>query len=145
MRGDYRMAVEQLRYFAGLALALRGESVPTPDPGSIDFTLRDPYGVVARIVPFNHPFMFAASKLGAPLVAGNTVVLKPSQHTSLSALRLGELCAEIFPPGVVNVITGRGSEIGDHLVAHPKVARIAFTGSVEVGLRIQREAARQRV
>jgi betaine-aldehyde dehydrogenase len=145
MRGDYRMAVDQLRYFAGLALALRGESVPTPDAGSFDFTLREPYGVVARIVPFNHPFMFAASKLAAPLVAGNTVVLKPSQHTSLSALRLGELCADIFPPGVVNVITGRGSEVGDHLVAHPRVARVAFTGSVEVGLRIQREAARHRI
>ena len=145
MRGDYRMAVEQLRYFAGLALALRGETIPTPDRGSFDFTLRDPYGVVARIVPFNHPFMFAASKLGAPLVAGNTVVLKPSQHTSLSALRLGELCAQIFPAGVVNVISGRGSVVGDHLVAHPKVSRIAFTGSVEVGLGIQRQAARDHI
>lgn len=145
MRGDYRMAVEQLRYFAGLALALRGESIPTPDSASFDFTVREPFGVVARIVPFNHPFMFAASKLGAPLVAGNTVVLKPSQHTSLSALRLGELCAEIFPPGVVNVISGRGSEVGDRLVAHPKVARVAFTGSVEVGLRIQRQAAADHV
>ena len=141
MRGDYRMAVEQLRYFAGLALAVRGESIPTPERGSFDFTLREPYGVVARIVPFNHPFMFAASKLGAPLVAGNTVVLKPSQHTSLSALRLGELCAEVFAPGVVNVISGRGSVVGDHLVGHPKVRRIAFTGSVEVGLGIQRRAA----
>ena len=141
MRGDYRMAVEQLRYFAGLVLALRGESIPTPDRGSFDFTLREPYGVVARIVPFNHPFMFAASKLGAPLVAGNTVVLKPSQHTSLSALRLGELCADIFPHGVVNIISGRGSTVGDHLVSHLKVSRIAFTGSVEVGLGIQRRAA----
>lgn len=145
MRGDYRMAVEQLRYFAGLALALRGETIPTPDRGSFDFTIRDPYGVVARIVPFNHPFMFAASKLGAPLVAGNTVVLKPSQHTSLSALRLGELCAEIFPPGVVNVISGRGSVVGDRLVSHPKVSRIAFTGSVEVGLGIQRQAASEHI
>ncbi len=145
MRGDYRLAVEQLHYFAGLALALRGESVPTPEPGSFDFTLREPYGVVARIVPFNHPFMFAASKLGAPLVAGNTVVLKPSQHTSLSALRLGELCAAIFPPGVVNVLSGRGSVVGDRLVGHPKVSRIAFTGSVEVGLGIQRQAATHHV
>jgi acyl-CoA reductase-like NAD-dependent aldehyde dehydrogenase len=141
MRGDYRLAVEQLRYFAGLALALRGESIPTPERGSFDFSLRGPYGVVARIIPFNHPLMFAASKLGAPLVAGNTIVLKPSQHTSLSALRLGEICAGIFPPGVVNIISGRGSVIGDHLVSHPKVRRIAFTGSVEIGLSIQRQAA----
>src|SRR5215813_14108190 len=145
MRGDYRMAVEQLRYFAGLALALRGESIPTPECGSFDFTLREPYGVVARIVPFNHPFMFAASKLGAPLVAGNTVVLKPSQHTSLSALRLGELCAEVLPPGVVNVISGRGSVCGERLAVHPDVPRIAFTGSVEVGRRIQQQAASERI
>ena len=141
MRGDYKMAVDQLRYFAGLALALRGETVPTPERDSLDFTLREPFGVVGRIVPFNHPLMFAASKLGAPLVAGNTVVLKPSQHTSLSALRLGELCAEVLPPGVVNVVSGLGSAIGDHLVSHPKVPRIAFTGSVEVGRRIQQHAS----
>jgi acyl-CoA reductase-like NAD-dependent aldehyde dehydrogenase len=89
--------------------------------------------------------MFAASKLGAPLVAGNTVVLKPSQHTSLSALRLGELCAEILPPGVVNVLTGTGSELGDYLVSHPDVPRIAFTGSVEVGRRIQQRASAERI
>jgi acyl-CoA reductase-like NAD-dependent aldehyde dehydrogenase len=145
MRGDYKMAVEMLRFFAGLALALRGETIPTPDRSSVDFTLRDPFGVVGRIVPFNHPFMFAASKLGAPLVAGNTVVLKPSQHTSLSALRLGELCAEVLPPGVVNVISGRGSVCGERLAIHPDVPRIAFTGSVEVGRRIQQQAATERV
>jgi acyl-CoA reductase-like NAD-dependent aldehyde dehydrogenase len=145
MRGDYRIAVDQLRYFAGLALALKGESIPTPEFESIDFTLRDPYGVVARIIPFNHPLMFAASKLGAPLVAGNTVVLKPSQHTSLSALRLGELCAAALPPGVVNVLSGTGGEIGDHLVSHPDVPRIAFTGSVDVGRRIQQHASAERI
>jgi betaine-aldehyde dehydrogenase len=145
MRGDYRIAVDQLRYFAGLALALKGETIPTPEFESIDFTLRDPFGVVARIIPFNHPLMFAASKLGAPLVAGNTVVLKPSQHTSLSALRLGELCAEILPPGVVNVLSGTGGELGDYLVSHPDVPRIAFTGSVEVGRRIQQHASGKRI
>jgi acyl-CoA reductase-like NAD-dependent aldehyde dehydrogenase len=145
MRSDCPLAVSQLRHLAGLALMLRGDTIPTPDRSSLDFTLRDPFGVVGRIVPFNHPFMFAASKLAAPLIAGNTVVLKPSQHTSLSALRLGELCAQTLPPGVVNVLSGRGSTIGDHLVAHPDVPRIAFTGSVEVGLRIQRQAATSRV
>jgi acyl-CoA reductase-like NAD-dependent aldehyde dehydrogenase len=145
MRSDCPLAVSQIRHLAGLPLMLRGDVIPTPERSSLDFTLRDPFGVVGRIVPFNHPFMFAASKLAAPLVAGNTVVLKPSQHTSLSALRLGELCAETLPPGVVNVISGRGSTIGDHLVAHPDVPRIAFTGSVEVGLRIQQQAATTRV
>lgn len=145
MRGDAPLAVEQLRHMAGIAPMLRGDVIATPNRSSIDFTVRDPFGVVGRIVPFNHPLMFAASKLGAPLIAGNTVVLKPSQHTSLSALRLGELCTAVLPPGVVNVLSGRGSSIGDHLVRHPDVPRIAFTGSVEIGLRIQREAASTRV
>jgi betaine-aldehyde dehydrogenase len=145
MRGDYALSVEQLRFFAGLAPALRGESIPTPDRLSVDFTLREPFGVVGRIVPFNHPLMFAATKLAAPLVAGNTVVLKPSQHTSLSALRLGELCAEVLPPGVVNVVSGKGSVVGERLAVHPDVPRLAFTGSVEVGRRLQRQAASERV
>jgi acyl-CoA reductase-like NAD-dependent aldehyde dehydrogenase len=145
MRNDFRIAVDQLRFFAGLAPALRGESIPTPDRGSVDFTLRDPFGVVGRIVPFNHPLMFAAAKLGAPLVAGNTIVLKPSQHSSLSALRLGEICAEVLPPGVVNIVSGDGRVTGEALVRHPDVPRIAFIGSVEVGLQIQRSAATSRV
>ena len=141
MRGDYRLAVEQLRYFAGLALELRGQTIPTPEPGTLDFTLREPFGVVGRIVPFNHPLMFAASRIAAPLVAGNTVVLKPSEHTSLSALRLGELAADLLPPGVLNVVTGLGAVVGDAVVRHPGIPRIAFTGGVDVGRQIQRSAA----
>lgn len=141
MRGEARLAAEQLRFFAGLATELRGETIPTPDPVSLDYTVREPFGVVGRIVPFNHPLMFAASKLAAPLMAGNTVVLKPSQDTSLSALRLGELLRDIVPPGVVNVVTGSGRSVGDALVVHPDVPRIAFTGSSDVGRQIQRRAA----
>jgi len=140
MRGDYRLAVEQLRYFAGLARCLRGETVPVDERDAIDLTLRDPFGVVGRIVPFNHPLMFAAARIAAPLLAGNTVVLKPSEATSMSALRLGELAADLFPRGVLNVVTGLGSVVGEALVAHPDVPRLAFTGGVEVGRRIQRVA-----
>jgi acyl-CoA reductase-like NAD-dependent aldehyde dehydrogenase len=145
MRLDYGLAVEQLRYFAGLASELGGDTILTPARDSIDFTVREPFGVVARIVPFNHPLMFAASKLAAPLMAGNTVVLKPSQHTSLSALRLGELCSEVLPPGVVNVLSGKGSVIGDHLVEHPDVPRVALTGSVDIGLHLLRRSATSQV
>ena len=141
MRNDYVMAVEQLRYFAGLALQVRGETIPVSARDAIDFTLRDPFGVVARLVPFNHPLMFAASRIAAPLLAGNTVVLKPSEQTSLSALRLGELALDIFPPGVLNVVCGTGERVGDPLVAHPDVPRIAFTGSETVGRRILARAA----
>ena len=141
MRGDFRIAVEHLRYFAGLALQLKGESIPVADWDAVDFTLRQPFGVVGRIVPFNHPLMFAASRIAAPLVAGNTVVLKPAEVTSLSALRLGELARDIFPAGVLNVVSGPGSVVGDRLVAHPDVPRLAFTGSEEVGRGIQLRAA----
>jgi betaine-aldehyde dehydrogenase len=141
MRNDYLMAVDQLRYVAGLALQLRGQTLPASAPDAVDFTLRDPFGVVGRLIPFNHPLMFAASRIAAPLLAGNAVVLKPSEQTSLSALRLGELARPILPAGVLNVVTGTGQVVGDALVAHPDVPRIAFTGSEAVGRRILARAA----
>jgi acyl-CoA reductase-like NAD-dependent aldehyde dehydrogenase len=140
MRRDVQIGASALEYFAGLALQLRGETIPG-DADRLDYTLREPFGVVGRIVPFNHPFMFAAGRIAAPLVAGNAVVLKPSEHTSLSTLRLGELAADVLPPGVLNVVTGTGDEAGDALVAHPGVRRVAFTGSVAVGRAIQQRAA----
>lgn len=140
MRRDVAIATAQLRYFAGLALRVRGETIPSSWE-RLNYTLRQPFGVVGRIIPFNHPLMFAAAKIAAPLVAGNTVVLKPSEHTSLSALALADHLAAIFPPGVVNVVTGYGGEVGDALVAHPDVRRLAFIGAVETGLAIQRRAA----
>jgi betaine-aldehyde dehydrogenase len=140
MRRDVTTAVAAMRYFAGLALHLRGDTVPSGG-GRLTYSVRIPYGVVGRIIPFNHPLMFAASKIAAPLIAGNTVVLKPSEHTSLSALRLAELAHAILPPGVLNVVTGWGAEVGDALAAHPRVRRLAFTGSVATGLAIQRRAA----
>ncbi len=140
MRNDAHLAVAQMRYFAGAAHQLRGETIPM-DHDRINFTVREPYGVVGRIIPFNHPLMFAACKISAPLIAGNTVVLKPSEHTSLSALRLADLITEAFPPGVVNIVTGTGDEAGDALVTHPLVRRLAFIGSVDIGRRIQQRAA----
>jgi len=140
MRGDARVGAAFLRYFAGLALQLRGETIPS-EPDRLDYTLLQPFGVVGRIIPFNHPVMFAAGKIAAPLAAGNTVVLKPSEHTSVSALRLAELAAGVLPPGVVNVVTGYGQEAGDALVTHPEVRRLAFIGSAEIGRSIQQRAA----
>ena len=136
---DVAMAVESMRYFAGLALELKGYTVPAST--NLHFTERQPYGVVGKIIPFNHPLMFAATKIAAPLVAGNAVVLKPAEATPLSALLLADLIAEIFPPGVVNVVTGNGPAVPDAIVRHPKVRRIGFTGSEPVGRAIQRAAA----
>jgi acyl-CoA reductase-like NAD-dependent aldehyde dehydrogenase len=142
MRADAYTGAAALRYFAGLALELRGQTIPS-EFDRLDYTLPSPFGVVGRIIPFNHPFMFAASKSAAPLIAGNTLILKPSEHTSMSTIRLAELADGILPKGVFNVITGTGLEAGDPLVVHPDVRRIAFTGSAEIGRSIQQRAASQ--
>jgi 2-formylbenzoate dehydrogenase len=143
MSADVQLAVDSLRYFAGLALESKGYTVPAST--NLHFTELQPYGVVAKIIPFNHPIMFAASKIAAPLVAGNTVVLKPAEATPLSALLLGEICREVLPPGVVNVVVGDGIEVPDTLVRHPDVHRIGFTGSEGAGRAIQRAAAESAV
>jgi 2-formylbenzoate dehydrogenase len=136
---DVQIAVDGLRYFAGLALELKGYTVPAS--ANLHFTERQPYGVVGKIIPFNHPLMFAATKIAAPLVAGNAVVLKQAEATPLSAFLLADLAAEIFPAGVVNVVTGNGPAVPDAIVRHPKVRRIGFTGSEPVGRSIQKAAA----
>lgn len=140
MRKDAASAARKLRYFAGLVLQVRGETLPS-SPGRLNYSLRQPYGVVGRLMPFNHPLMFSAAKIAAPLAAGNTIVVKPSEHTSLSTLALCEHIADIFPSGVVNVVTGYGGEAGDALVTHPDVRRLAFIGSAGTGQAILRRAA----
>lgn len=140
MRSDIEKAASSLEYYAGLAGETKGVSLPTAF-SLLDFTLNEPWGVAARIIPFNHPISFAAGKLAAPLAAGNCVLLKPSEYTSLSAMRMGELIVDLLPPGVVNVLTGYGAEVGQAIVEHPDVPRIAFIGSVETGKRIYASAA----
>jgi betaine-aldehyde dehydrogenase len=140
MRGDVGKGVDVLEYYAGLGLEMKGETVPST-PQNLHLSVREPYGVVGRIIPFNHPIMFAASRMAAPLMAGNTIVIKPSEQSPLSATMLGEICQEVLPPGVVNIVTGLGEVAGDALVRHPNVKRIAFTGSVKTGMAIQRAAA----
>lgn len=138
--GDITLATNYLNFVAGLGIEIKGESVPAT-PQNIHFTLRQPYGVVGRIVPFNHPFLFAAAHLGAPLIAGNAVVLKSPDQSPLSATVMAEICHEILPPGLVNIVSGEGVVVGDAIVRHPRVPRIGFTGSVPTGLAIQRAAA----
>ena len=139
MRGDMTWTADALRYFAGLVTEMKGETM-SREQGHLNLTLRQPYGVVARINPFNHPFRFCAEKAASALAAGNTVVIKGPEQAPLSSLKLGELCAEIFPPGVVNIVTGDG-ETGSAMVRHRDVARVGFVGSVETGRIIAREAA----
>lgn len=142
-RQDVAFALEQLHDWPGLALALRGETVPLGD-GMLHYTAFKPYGVVVRIVAFNHPFYFAATGIIPPLLAGNTVVLKPAEQAPLSVLAFGELLRQALPPGVVNIVTGDRAA-GEALVTHPHVSRIAFTGSTTTGLQIQRAASFGRV
>jgi betaine-aldehyde dehydrogenase len=140
MVADAEIAASQIDFFAGLVTEMKGTSIPM-GPDRMNVTVREPLGVVARIIPFNHPFMFAAGKAAAPLAAGNTVVVKPPEQAPLSALRLAELVADVFPPGVFNVITGSGRETGAALVAHRSVAKVALIGSVAAGRAVMRSAA----
>src|SRR5712691_3127762 len=130
-------------YYGGLADKIEGAVIPTDKPDTFNYTRYEPLGVVAAIVPWNSPLFLTAWKLAPALAAGNTVVLKPSEYTSASALELMKLVELAgFPPGVVNVVTGFGSEVGMPLVEHPLVAKIAFTGSDATGQRIYEAAAR---
>jgi betaine-aldehyde dehydrogenase len=139
MKGDISGCIERLRYFAGLGYELQGTTIPgTSD--RLNLTIREPYGVVGRIVAFNHPIAMAVFGVASPLMAGNTVVLKPSEHCSLSATLLGDIASQVLPPGVVNIVTGDG-EVGGALVRHPRVKRLSFIGSVRTGMAIQRAAA----
>ncbi len=138
---DMPMCVEVLHYYAGWADKLHGETIAV-SATALDYTLREPLGVVGAIVPWNFPLLLAVWKLGPALATGNTVVLKPASETPLSALKLAQLASEVgFPPGVLNVITGSGSVAGAALVQHPDVAKIAFTGATDTGKGIMRTAA----
>jgi len=139
MKPDLANCVERLRYYAGLGFELQGHTIPgTAD--KIHMTMREPYGVVGRIIAFNHPIAMAVHGMASPLITGNTVVLKPSDQCPLSAMRLGEIAREVLPPGVLNVVTGDGTT-GNAIVRHPRVKRLSFIGSVRTGLAIQRSAA----
>ena len=139
MVSDAMVAAAQTEFFAGLVTEMKGASVPM-GPGVVNFSVREPRGVMARIIPFNHPFMFCMGKSAAPLAAGNTVVVKPPEQSPLSSLRLMELIDGILPPGVFNVLPG-GKECGAALAGHKDVAMVALVGSVPTGRAVMRAAA----
>ena len=140
MIGDVRLSCEMLNYYCGAAMELKGATIPATSE-HWHLTRREPYGVVGRIIPFNHPLMFTATKIAAPILAGNTLVIKAPEQDSLAPLFIAELIKDIFPAGVVNIISGDGAITGDNLVRHPKIKRISLIGSVETGRRIQLSAA----
>jgi acyl-CoA reductase-like NAD-dependent aldehyde dehydrogenase len=139
-RGEIGMVADVFHFYAGAVDKHYGETIPVG--GGVDLTLREPLGVVGLIVPWNFPLNIASWKLGPALACGNTVVLKPAELTPLSALRLAELALEAgIPEGVLNVVVGKGSVVGQRLVEHPDVAKIGFTGSTEVGRQVMAGAA----
>src|SRR3989440_3750680 len=133
--------VDCLRFFAGAARVLEGRATGEYMAGFTSMLRREPLGVVGSIAPWNYPLMMAAWKIGPALAAGNTVVLKPSEWTPLSALKLAELAADIFPAGVFNVITGDGEPVGAGIVRHPGVSMVSLTGDVATGKEVARAAA----
>ena len=139
MSRDAVVAAMQFDFFAGLVTEIKGETIPMGE-GVVNMSVREPYGVVGRIMAYNHPIMFSAGKCAAPLAAGNTVVMKPPYQAPLSSYRMMELIEGILPPGVMNIISG-GTECGQALVAHPNVPCISLIGSVPTGRAIAKAAA----
>jgi len=138
---DVPMTANCFHYFAGWATKLAGETLPV-SPAFLTYTLREPLGVVGAIVPWNFPMIMVGWKAAPALAAGNTVVLKPAEITPLTAIRIGELALEAgLPPGVLNVLPGKGTVAGEAIVRHPGVDKISFTGSTEVGKHIMKTAA----
>ena len=138
---DVPRTADTFFYFAGWATKLHGETIPVRGP-FLNYTVREPLGVIGAIIPWNFPLLLAARKIAPALAAGNTVVLKPPEEASLSCLELARILAEAgLPPGVLNVVTGHGEEAGAALVDHPDVAKISFTGGTDTGRLIMRNAA----
>ncbi len=139
MRYDVMLTADYFDYFAGLILELKGHTLPL-GPGVLNYTAKEPFGVVARIAAFNHPTLFVCGRVAAPLAAGNCVVVKPAEQTPISAIRIAELLGPLFPPGVLNFVTG-GREVGAALVAHRDVSKVALIGSIAAGRAVMRAAA----
>jgi acyl-CoA reductase-like NAD-dependent aldehyde dehydrogenase len=139
-RGEVGMVADVFDYYAGAPERLLGDTIPVA--GGVDFTFREPLGVVGLITPWNFPIAIASWKLGPALAAGNTVVLKPAELTPLTAVELERIVVDAgIPQGVFNVVVGQGRVVGERIVEHPDVAKVAFTGSTEVGRRIAARAA----
>src|SRR6266446_3816086 len=139
-RGEVGMVAQVFHFYAGAVDKHHGETIPVA--GGVDLTFREPLGVVGLITPWNFPLNIASWKLGPALACGNTVVLKPAELTPLTALRLAELALEAgIPEGVLNVVVGKGSVVGQRLIEHPDVAKIGFTGSTEVGQLVMQGAS----
>jgi betaine-aldehyde dehydrogenase len=139
-RGEAAFVVDCLRYFAGLAQEAKGQTIPIR-PDVLDYSRREPLGVVGAIIPWNAPLLLAAVKIAPALAMGNTMVLKVAEDAPFAVLELASICQRHLPPGVLNVVTGYGVEAGEALTDHPSIAKISFTGSTAVGRRVMQKAS----
>ena len=139
-RGEAKTTADIFRYFGGLGSELKGETIPLGEH-VLSYTRREPLGIVGAIIPWNAPVMLGALKIAPALCAGNVMVMKAAEDAPLGVLLMAEICQEFLPPGVLNVLTGYGEECGGPLANHPKIRKLSFTGSTEVGKIIMRAAA----
>lgn len=137
---DLPTAIDHFRYFAGVIRA-HSDSANFIDKDTLSLVIREPIGVVGQVIPWNYPLMMAAWKLAPALAAGNTVVINPAYLTPVTLLELGEILNQVLPAGVVNIVTGRGSTVGQRIIDHPDVGKVAFTGSTDVGYQVAKSAA----
>jgi aldehyde dehydrogenase len=142
--GDVPTAAGIFRFFAGIVRGHTGDTIPVEDPDSLVYTLREPLGVIAALIPWNSPLITLANKVAPAIASGNTIVVKPSEFASASVVEFARRAARVLPPGVLNVVTGLGPEVGAALVGHPGIAKISFTGGPETASRILASAARHR-
>src|SRR4029079_15463495 len=142
LRDEIPAVVDCFRFFAGACRVIPGSAAGEYLPGFTSMIRRDPIGVVVSIAPWNYPLMMASWKLGPSLAAGNTVVLKPSEQTPLTTLKLAKIASEILPEGVLNIVVGRGETVGNALINHPKVAMISLTGDIATGKKVLTAAAK---
>ncbi|HEY2600904.1 MAG TPA: gamma-aminobutyraldehyde dehydrogenase [Thermoleophilaceae bacterium] len=140
-REEIPFAADHLRFFAGAARTLEGRAAGEYATGYTSIIRRDPLGVVGSVAPWNYPLLMGVWKIGPALMTGNTLVLKPSEHTPLTTLRLAELAADLFPEGVLNIVTGHGDTVGAALVSHPRVRMSSLTGDVSTGKAVMKAAA----
>ena len=140
MNLDVPLAIDHFKYFAGVIRAETDEAVMI-DEKTMSIVLSEPLGVVGQVIPWNYPILMAAWKIAPAIVSGNTVVIKPSEMTALSMLTLAEIFQEVLPDGVVNIVTGIGAELGQALLDHPRISKLAFTGSTGIGYAVAKAAA----
>ncbi|KAG6877045.1 hypothetical protein C0993_010847 [Termitomyces sp. T159_Od127] len=138
---EVQSSIDVLRYYAGWADKVQGKTIETNEK-KLAYTRREPYGVVGQVIPWNAPLLMLTLKFGPALATGNTIVLKPSEITPLTALRFADLVNEAgFPPGVVNIVNGYGPTVGQAIIEHPLISKVAFTGSAIVGRRVLKAAS----